>query len=103
MAANISQALSAYANSAARAGSTGLASRDEAPGESFAGVMRGMLEQAVETGKQGERASTQAVLGRADINEVVMAVNNAEVTLQTVVAVRDRVISAYQDILRMPI
>jgi len=34
---------------------------------------------------------------------VVTAVTNAEVTLQTVVAVRDKVISAYQDILRMPV
>jgi flagellar hook-basal body complex protein FliE len=34
---------------------------------------------------------------------VVAAVTNAEVTLQTVLAVRDRVIQAYQDIIRMPI
>jgi flagellar hook-basal body complex protein FliE len=34
---------------------------------------------------------------------VVAAVHAAEITLQTVVAVRDRMISAYQDILRMPI
>jgi flagellar hook-basal body complex protein FliE len=34
---------------------------------------------------------------------VVTAVTNAELTLETVVAVRDRVVQAYQDILRMPI
>jgi flagellar hook-basal body complex protein FliE len=34
---------------------------------------------------------------------VVTAVSNAEVTLQTVVAVRDRVVAAYLDILKMPI
>ncbi|MEM6903398.1 MAG: flagellar hook-basal body complex protein FliE, partial [Pseudomonadota bacterium] len=34
--------------------------------------------------------------------DVVMAVNNAEITLQSVVSIRDRVISAYQEILRMP-
>jgi flagellar hook-basal body complex protein FliE len=45
----------------------------------------------------------QGVAGNVDIRDVVMAVNNAEVTLQTVVAVRDKVIAAYQDIMRMPI
>ena len=45
----------------------------------------------------------KAVKGTADIQEVVMAVSNAEVALQTVVAVRDKVVSAYQDILQMPI
>jgi flagellar hook-basal body complex protein FliE len=33
---------------------------------------------------------------------VVEAVNAAEITLQTVVAVRDRIITAYQEIMRMP-
>jgi flagellar hook-basal body complex protein FliE len=35
--------------------------------------------------------------------DVVTAVSNAEMTLQTVVAVRDRVLNAYQEIMRMPI
>jgi flagellar hook-basal body complex protein FliE len=47
--------------------------------------------------------SAKAVTGEADIVDVVQAVGNAEITLQTVVAVRDRVISAYQEIMRMPI
>ena len=53
--------------------------------------------------QQGEAVSLKAATGKADITEVVTAMNNAEMTLQEVTAVRDRVISAYQDILRMPI
>jgi len=34
---------------------------------------------------------------------VVTAVANAQHTLETVVAVRDKVLNAYQEILRMPI
>ena len=45
----------------------------------------------------------QALVAPTDVSQVVMAVTNAEVTLETVVAVRDRVIQAYQDILKMPI
>ena len=52
---------------------------------------------------EGERQSLKAAAGTADLNDVVMAVGKAEMTLQTVVAVRDRVIQAYQEIIRMPI
>ena len=47
--------------------------------------------------------SAQAAIGKADLTDVVTAVTNAEMTLQTVTAVRDKVVSAYQEILRMPI
>jgi flagellar hook-basal body complex protein FliE len=47
--------------------------------------------------------SAKAVTGEADLTDVVTAVTNAELTLQTVVSVRDRLISAYQEIMRMPI
>ncbi len=46
-------------------------------------------------------AAKQAA-GQADIVDVVNAVNSAELTLDTVVAVRDKVISAYQSIMQMP-
>ena len=52
---------------------------------------------------KGEAASLQAVTGKADLTQVAAAVNNAEIALQTVIAVRDRVIPAYQDIMKMPI
>jgi flagellar hook-basal body complex protein FliE len=69
---------------------------------SFQDLVGTAAKNAVGTMQEGERMSAQAVLGKADITEVVMAVNNAEITLQSVVAVRDRMISAYQEILRMP-
>ena len=52
---------------------------------------------------RGEKLSAQSVAGKAELTDVVTAVTSAELTLQTVVAVRDRVISAYQEIMRMPI
>ncbi len=53
--------------------------------------------------REGEAQSLQEAAGAADINDVVMAVNKAELTLQTVVTLRDKVIQAYQEIIRMPI
>lgn len=53
--------------------------------------------------KQGEKMQADAVIGKADLTDVVEAVTNAELTLQTVVALRDKMLGAYQEIMRMPI
>jgi flagellar hook-basal body complex protein FliE len=83
-------------------GSPGIESRDQA-GPGFSDVLAQVAKDAIQTTKSGETASMQAVEGKADLNQVVGAVTAAELTVQTVTAVRDRVISAYQEILRMPI
>jgi flagellar hook-basal body complex protein FliE len=48
-------------------------------------------------------AATRALTGQGSVTDVVLAVGRAELTLQTAVAVRDRVVAAYQDVMRMPI
>lgn len=101
MAAPIATAAAAAYAQAAKSAGPGMAARDEGGG--FADLLKQAANGAVGAMKQGETASLKAVTGKADISEVVTAVTNAEVALQTVTAVRDRVIQAYQDILRMPI
>ncbi len=54
-------------------------------------------------GNAAETAVTNAAMGRGDLVDVVTAVAAAEATLETVIAVRDEVIKAYQEIMRMPI
>ena len=73
-----------------------------APGQ-FAEMMQQVAENAIEAGEKAESLSAAAVQDKAELTEVVTAITNAEVTLQTVVAVRARTISAYQQIMRMPI
>lgn len=72
-----------------------------------AGGFGQMLERAiadtVTTAKEADRASAAAVAGEGDVTAVVTAVARAELALQTTVAIRDRVIQAYQDVMRMPI
>jgi flagellar hook-basal body complex protein FliE len=102
----ISDAISAYAN-AARSPLLDKPEADAAPaagaGEDFASMLKDAAKVAIGTSKQAEQASAAAIAGKADIREVVAAVNNAQLTLETVVAVRDKVINAYNEILRMPI
>jgi flagellar hook-basal body complex protein FliE len=99
MVATIANAVAAYAN-AGRIGSAGSA----AGGTDFADLVQQAAGDAVGALKTGEAQSLQAVTtGKADLTAVTEAVNNAEIALQAVLAVRDKVISAYQDISKMPI
>ncbi|MCB9982250.1 MAG: flagellar hook-basal body complex protein FliE [Rhodospirillales bacterium] len=74
-----------------------------AGGVTFSDFLRQKASQSVETMRKSEEMSAKAVTGEADLTDVVQAVTAAELTLQTVVSVRDRMISAYQEIMRMPI
>ena len=72
-------------------------------GASFSGALSRALGAVVDTGRQAETGAMQAISGQGDIGAVVTAVAKAELALQTTAAVRDRVVQAYQDIMRMPI
>jgi flagellar hook-basal body complex protein FliE len=78
----------------------GAAADPSAP--SFGALLKQAVGDALEAGHRSEAATLQTVAGRADLQGVVEAVNAAEITLQTVVSLRDRMISAYQEIIRMP-
>ena len=103
MTVDFSAAVGAYNRAARQLGGTGLEARDAAKQEDFAEVLRDAAEGAVGSLKAGETQSLQAAVGQADLTEVVMAVTQAEMALETVVTLRDRVIQAYQDVINMPI
>ncbi|MCB1591093.1 MAG: flagellar hook-basal body complex protein FliE [Alphaproteobacteria bacterium] len=97
-------AAKAYGNSLnVGAKAAGKVSAQEDGGVTFSDFLQKSLENTVDTIKAGEKMSAKAVTGEADVTEVVQAVTQAELALQTVVALRDRLVSAYQDIMRMPI
>lgn len=72
-------------------------------GNDFGGVLSRALHGVVDASSRAETASMQAIAGQGDITQVVTAVAKAELALQTTVTLRDRVVQAYQDIMRMPI
>ena len=61
------------------------------------------LQEARDTGYSSENVSVKSIANEAELHDLVTSVANAELTLNTVVAVRDKVINAYQDIIKMPI
>lgn len=78
-------------------------SENTAGGPSFGDLMKSGLDSAIQSQHTSEKVSAQAVLGKADMTQVLAAVNDAEIALNTVLAVRDRVVQAYNEILRTPI
>ena len=69
----------------------------------FSSMVKKFATDAIATGEESEKQTAAAAAGKADINKVVVAVAEAEVTLNTVVSIRDRVIEAYREITRMPL
>lgn len=100
-------AATAYGQSVARSavgGGFGESSTTEASGSGgFGDFLSQALKDVDQTARKAESQSALAVAGKADLVDVVTAVNSAELALDTLVSVRDKVISAYQDIMRMPI
>jgi flagellar hook-basal body complex protein FliE len=96
-------AAAAYAKALKAAAPAAEAAKAAASTPSFGQLAQQAATHSIESLRAGERASLQAAAGKADLTQVVTAVSNAEVTLQAAVAVRDRVIQAYLDVLRMPI
>jgi flagellar hook-basal body complex protein FliE len=100
---NVAGAVNAYARTVQNATKPGIAARDTGQEDEFADLVKGAIREAVAIGKESERQSLSAVKDQADLSEVVTAVAEAELTLQTVVTVRDKVIEAYKEIIKMPI
>lgn len=101
MAIDVNTAINAYAN-ANRIASGAVPATGAGTGTSFAKLLQQAGAGVVDALNKSEASSLQAVTGKADLAAVTEAVTNAQVALQTVVAVRDRVIAAYQDIMKMP-
>lgn len=97
---NPALAANMYANTAKAAELPGAEPRQ---GPSFGEMVKNAAVKGIQTIRAGEAASAAAVTGDASLPEVVQAVTAAELTLQTVVAVRDKLVAAYQEIMRMPI
>jgi flagellar hook-basal body complex protein FliE len=102
MAINPASAAATY-QTIARIGNAAPSTASAAPENSFGSFLNDALKDAMTTIRAGEDAAAQGATGKADIVQVVNAVTAAELTLESVVAIRDRVIGAYQDIMRMPI
>jgi flagellar hook-basal body complex protein FliE len=102
MAIDPGSAIAAYAKAASA--KTSPAEAAESGGlEDFGQLLSEAMSEAVKTAKTSEAQMAAGAGGKGDLIDVVTAVTAAETTLETVIAVRDRVIAAYQEVMKMPV
>jgi flagellar hook-basal body complex protein FliE len=99
-AANAYTALARLTNPA---GGLGGGSVAESGAGGFGAMLKDALGSAVEAGKKSDQQAAAMVNGNANIVDVVTAVAETEVAIEALVSVRDKVIQAYEEIMRMPI
>lgn len=73
------------------------------PGPGAAEALAGVARDFAATLRQGEEMSVAAMTGDADPHALVQALAQTELAVETAVTVRNKVVEAYQEILRMPV
>ena len=69
----------------------------------FGEMLQNVMADTVQSTRAAETQMSTSIKGQGSMIDVVTAVSSAEASLETVIAVRDQVIQAYQAIMRMPI
>jgi flagellar hook-basal body complex protein FliE len=72
-------------------------------GPDFGQLVQDAMKDVVSSSRQAETKMAAHVQGKADLVDVVTSISSAQSSLETMMAVRDQVIQAYQSILNMPI
>jgi flagellar hook-basal body complex protein FliE len=75
----------------------------EQGGASFGSMLKNVLGTVIEAGRKSDAQTQAMATGKANVVDVVTAVAETEVAVGALVAVRDRVIQSYEEIMRMPI
>ncbi len=69
----------------------------------FGALVKDAVGELVDKGRASDAMSVDMMQGKANVVDVVTAVAETELALETMVSVRDKVIAAYEEIMRMPI
>ncbi len=77
--------------------------KPDGPKSANSSLFANMANDFMATMKAGENAAVAGMTGKADAQTVVEALAASEIAMQTAVSVRNRVVEAYQEILRMPV
>ena len=67
------------------------------------GISARLARDFAEVVARGEDTAMAAMTGKADAHALVQALSATELAVETAVVLRDKVVEAYQEILRMPV
>ena len=96
-------AYAALARMGQQAANLGNGAETAAAGPNFTSVLKDVIDAVSDAAQKSDTQAKAVAAGKANMVDVVTAVAETETAVQTMVAVRDKVISAYEDILKMPI
>jgi flagellar hook-basal body complex protein FliE len=70
---------------------------------SFADALKSLVEGAEQNGEQANAAVSGMLDKSVDVHDAMIALQRAELSLQLAVQIRNKLVQAYQDIMRMPV
>jgi flagellar hook-basal body complex protein FliE len=100
-AANAYAALARLGEQTASLGRAAAVTPASAP--NFSTVLKDVINAVSDAAQKSDVQAQAVATGRSNMVDVVTAVAETETAVQTLVSVRDKVIAAYEDILKMPI
>ncbi len=105
MAIEMISGVSAYQRAAATTSTSSVGSMAAADGDpsDFSNMVQSLVTDTATKLQSAETAGARQVAGQGDLIDVVTAIGAAETALNTVVAVRDRMVGAYNEIMRMQV
>jgi len=96
-------AANAYASAARMLEAAGVPKTSETGDASFSAVLKEAIGGVLDAGRKSDAQTVAMASGKANVMDVVTAVAETDVAVSTLVSVRDKVIAAYEDIMKMPI
>ena len=96
-------AANAYAALARIMDTGGAGKGSDAGGQSFSAVLKEAISGVLDVGRKSDAQTVAMASGKANVMDVVTAVAETDVAVSTLVSVRDKVIAAYEDIMKMAI
>jgi flagellar hook-basal body complex protein FliE len=101
--ASPSIAANAYASAARMMEAGGISKPTDTAGPSFGDLLKDAIGSVIDGGRQSDQQTVAVAAGKANVMDVVTAVAETDVKISTLVSVRDKVIAAYEDIMKMAI
>ena len=96
-------AANAYATAARMMDTGGIAKPTDSAGPSFGELLKDAIGGVIDGGRKSDQQTVAMAAGKANVMDVVTAVAETDVKISTLVSVRDKVIAAYEDIMKMAI
>jgi flagellar hook-basal body complex protein FliE len=96
-------AYAALARMGEKAANLGRDAETPGSGPNFSAVLKDVMTAVTDVGRKSDAQAQAVAMGKANMIDVVTAVSESETAVQALVSVRDKVIAAYEDILKMPI